>query len=70
MIKEAFAQNKNFYLAKMQTRNNRQFTKSHSHFYNIYGILKLLFKKRNEEIVGRFHHKYIISVKNPITNAV
>ena len=41
----------------------------HSHFFNLYGVLKLLFKKKDQNFVGRFHEKYPISVKNPITNA-
>lgn len=44
--------------------NNANF----SHFFNAYGILKLLFKKRGEEFIGRFHDRYPITVKNPITN--
>lgn len=39
-----------------------------SHFFNAYGILKLLFKKRESEFVGRFHERYPITAKNPITN--
>jgi len=31
--------------------------------------MKLLFKKKGEEFVGRFHEKFPITVKNPITNS-
>ena len=41
-----------------------------SHFFNAYGILKLLFKKRGGEFIGRFHDRYPITVKNPKTNCV
>ena len=41
-----------------------------SHFFNAYGILKLLFKKRENEFVGRFHERFPITAKNPITNCV
>jgi len=45
-------------------------TSNHSHFFNAYGILRLLFKKKQEELVGRFHEQFPIAVKNPITNSV
>ncbi|TNV79911.1 hypothetical protein FGO68_gene15764 [Halteria grandinella] len=73
MIKEAFRDDKHFLLAKIQTRSTSQingaFTvHSHSHFFNAYGIMKLIFKKRRDEIVGRFHHNHPMSAKNPLTN--
>lgn len=44
---------------------------THSHFFSAYGILKLIFKKKGEHgFVGRFHAKFPISARNPITNAV
>jgi hypothetical protein len=44
---------------------------THSHFFSAYGILKLIFKKKGEHgFVGRFHDKFPISARNPITNAV
>ena len=43
-------------------------TNNHSHFFNAYSILKLIFKKRGGDFVGRFHDTYPITVKNPITN--
>ena len=52
--------------AEAEMGNNANF----SHFFNAYGILKLLFKKRGEEFIGRFHDRYPITVKNPITNCV
>lgn len=70
LIKEAFRADKHFILAKMKTRSTNAFTQSHSHFFNAYGILRLIFKKRQEDIVGRFHHKYPMSAKNPLTNNV
>ena len=36
----------------------------------MYGILKLLFQKKDNQFVGRFHDKYAIVAKNPITNSV
>lgn len=41
---------------------------NHSHFFSAYSILKLLFKKRSNAFVGRFHETFPITVKNPITN--
>ena len=72
MIKEAFRADKHFLLAKLKTRSNseKESYKTHSHFFNLYGIMKILFKKRRDEIVGRFHHKYAMSAKNPLTNQV
>ena len=64
MITNAFAEGKHFFLAKIINKN---MTKSedenegnidgvnHSHFFNVYGILKLLFKKKETQFVGRFH---------------
>lgn len=70
LIKECFRDNKHFILAKMQTRSVTSYKQSHSHFYNAYGILGLIYQKRRDEIVGRFHHLYPISAKNPMTNQV
>jgi hypothetical protein len=71
MIKEAFRADKNFILAKMKTRSTNlkevNFS-SHSHYFNIHGILKILFKRKGQEIVGRFHAKHPLSSKNPLTN--
>jgi hypothetical protein len=52
MIKEAFRSDKHFILAKIKTRSKAA---AHSHFFNAYGIMKIIFKKRREELVGRFH---------------
>jgi hypothetical protein len=41
---------------------------THSHFFNLHAIVKLLFKKKGDEIVGRFHSKHPITSKNPLTN--
>ncbi|CDW71540.1 UNKNOWN [Stylonychia lemnae] len=71
MIKEAFRADKNFILAKMKTRSTNQKEmsfNSHSHYFNLHGIMKILFKKKGDEIVGRFHAKYPSSSKNPLTN--
>eukprot|EP00347_Sterkiella_histriomuscorum_P005984 403354518 len=73
MIKEAFRADKNFIIAKMKTRSlqskdQQSLTSSHSHFFNVHGIMKLLFKKKGTEIVGRFHSKNPIQSKNPLTN--
>lgn len=80
MITESFAEGKHFFVAKILTKNmsdNRSVdgnedadSANHSFYYNAYGILKLLFRKRDELFVGRFHETYPITVKNPITNAV
>jgi len=72
MIKEAFRADKHFILAKLKTRSNtsKDSYQTHSHFFNVYGIMKILFKKRRDEIVGRFHPKFAISAKNPLTNQV
>jgi hypothetical protein len=56
MIKECFRDDKNFILAKIKTRSVTSYVSSHSHFFNAYGILRVIFKKRREEVVGRFHH--------------
>lgn len=71
MIKQAFRADKNFILAKLKTRSTLpkdSKTSTHSHFFNLFGIMKILFKKKGSEIVGRFHHKHPISAKNPLTN--
>jgi hypothetical protein len=70
MIKEAFRDNKHFILAKIQTRSLTSYVQSHSHFFNAYGIMKLIFKKKRDEFVGRFHHQFPITAKNPLTNNV
>ena len=56
MIKEAFRGDKHFILAKIKTRSQTSYVQSHSHLFNAYGIMRLIFKKRRGEIVGRFHH--------------
>ena len=43
---------------------------NHSHFFSAYSILRLIFKMKGSEFVGRFHENYPITVKNPITNQV
>jgi hypothetical protein len=70
MIKEAFRDNKHFILAKIQTRSLTSYVQSHSHFFNAFGIMKLIFKKKRDEVVGRFHHQFPITAKNPLTNNV
>ncbi len=72
MIKEAFRSDKHFILAKLRTRSTsgKDSYQTHSHFFNIYGILKIIFKQRRDEVVGRFHPKYAMSAKNPLTNQV
>jgi hypothetical protein len=40
----------------------------HSHWFNAYGILKLLFQRKGDEFVGRWHEKHPIAPKNPLTN--
>lgn len=72
MITEAFSQGKHFFLAKINAKNFNEYSQAddanHSHFYNAYSIIRLLFKKRNNMFVGRFHETYPITVKNPATN--
>ena len=55
MITDAFAEGKHFFLAKIVNKNMNKSESGnegienevdHSHFFNIYGILKLLFKKK------------------------
>ena len=54
MITESFAEGKHFFLAKIVNKNmNKGPTNeedmdglNHSHFFNVYSILKLLFKKK------------------------
>ena len=77
MITEAFAEGKHFFVAKVTNKNmnkresaNEQKEIDHSHFFNVYGILKLLFQKKDNQFVGRFHDKYAIVAKNPVTNSV
>ena len=36
--------------------------------FNIYSIVKLIFKKRGEEFVGRFHSECSVTALNPLTN--
>ena len=36
--------------------------------FNIYSIVKLIFKKRGEEYVGRFHSECGVTALNPLTN--
>lgn len=37
--------------------------------FNIYSIMKILFKKKDGEYIGRFHQKYPITAANPLTNS-
>jgi hypothetical protein len=39
-----------------------------SNHFNVYSIIKLLFKKRGDELVGRFDPEYSLSPQNPLTN--
>ena len=48
MIKESFAEGKHFFVAKIQSRHDQSNDtdvqmQNHSHFFNAYGILKLIF---------------------------
>ena len=76
MIKDAFAEGKHFLLAKIQTKqdvsSDEKYTSAvnHNFYYNAYGILKLLFQKKNGYFVGRFHERFPITAKNPVTNSV
>jgi hypothetical protein len=72
MIKEAFRADKHFILAKMKTRSSTAKTgiQTHSHYFNVHGIMKIIFKRKGDEIVGRFHPKYPLAAKNPLTNQV
>ena len=76
MVREAFTEGKLFFVAQIQSRQDQSTeagvaAQNHSHFFNAYGILKLIFKKRGASgFVGRYHDTYPIHAKNPITNAV
>ena len=39
-----------------------------SNHFNIYSIIKILFKKRGDEFVGRFDPDYTLASLNPLTN--
>ena len=39
----------------------------HSHWFNAYSILRIIFERKGDEVVGRFHALYPISSKNPMT---
>jgi hypothetical protein len=41
---------------------------NHSNFYSAYSVMRILFKKRSNSFVGRFHETYPITVNNPVTN--
>lgn len=73
MINEAFSEGKHFFVARIKSRQAKEQGKEqvdHNHYFNAYSILKLIFKRRGTEYVGRFHDRYPITVKNPITNLV
>ena len=77
MITEAFSQGKHFFVARITSRQDQsnqddvQAYQTHSHLFNAYGIMKLIFKKKGRSgFVGRYHDVYPIHAKNPITNAV
>ena len=40
-----------------------------SNYFNIYSIIKLLFKKKDDEFIGRFDPQYPITSTNPLTNS-
>lgn len=86
LIKEAFAEGKHFFIARIKSRQAREDSAQdpasealqepklhqidHSHFFSAYGILKLIFQKKGQDWVGRFHDKFPVTVRNPITNQV
>ncbi len=77
MIQEAFEEGKHFFVAVIQARQDLSteidgvYSHVHCHYFSAYGVLKLLFKKKgNDCFVGRYHDKFPISAKNPVTNAV
>ena len=39
-----------------------------SNYFNVYSILKLWFKKKSDDYVGRFHPVHAINSTNPLTN--
>jgi hypothetical protein len=80
MIKEAFRNDKHFILAKLTTRGKDKFdcasendvkiiNSQISSYFNAFSILKLIFQKKNEEFIGRFHNQNAINAINPLTNA-
>lgn len=68
LIKEAFRADKHFVVARMKSRHESSFTKQFSSFFSAFSVIKLIFKKKGEEIISRFHGTCGISAKNPITN--
>ena len=64
---QSYTDKENAAIALSQADRNQA---NFSHFFNAYGILKLIFKKRGADFIGRFHDRYPITVKNPITNCV
>lgn len=40
-----------------------------SNYFNVYSIIKLLFQKKGEDFVGRFHPEIAITSINPLTNS-
>jgi hypothetical protein len=39
-----------------------------SNHFNVYSIIKIIFKKRGEEFVGRFDPEFSLASLNPLTN--
>lgn len=74
MIQEAFAEGKHFFVARIRSRQDQSAEsevscKTHSHYFNAMGILKIIFQKKGAaQFVGRFHDRFPISARNPVTN--
>jgi hypothetical protein len=74
MIQEAFAEGKHFFVARIRSRQDQSTesevsSKTHSHYFNAMGILKIIFQKKGaDQFVGRFHDRFPISARNPVTN--
>ena len=38
-------------------------------YFNVYSIIKLIFRKKGDDFVGRFHPEFAITSINPLTNS-
>ena len=70
MVGEAFRSGKHFLVAKMTSRSDADLSKTTYQLYNAYSVLRLIFKMRGAELVGRYHSRVSFFAKNPLTNCV
>ena len=58
----------NLIIARVQTRDKRDFRKKYFHYFYGPNLIKILFSTFNTILRSRYHNEFPITSKNPLTN--